>query len=322
MSSDFILRCIKNGYSKDIAEEIFELIYRFADYGFNKSHSVAYALFAYKMLYIKAHYFNVFMSNIMNHAISNKSTLVSYVSYAKARGLLTQKPNINVSKDTFVYLNNWLYLPLRCIKGIGDNIVSSILKEREDNGLFRSFEDFIERCHPEKNVLEGLVFSGALDIFGKSKKEMIESQDKQQQIYLKYIKSAKQKEEYDFDTLKEKEYQFLEMNIEYNLFVNILELYQKYKCIPLSKIAQKIYVNTIASFSDLKEIKTKKGDLMLLGTIEDDIKSFRFTIFPKSYEAIPYGAITKNKLYVMRGILELDNKGEPSFSISKLAPIE
>ncbi|RIA78217.1 DNA polymerase-3 subunit alpha [Anaeroplasma bactoclasticum] len=322
MSSDFILRAMKNGYSKDIAEEIFELIYRFSDYGFNKSHSVAYALFAYKMLYIKAHYFNVFMSNIMNHAISNKTTLVSYISYAKSHGLLTQKPNINVSKDTFVFLDNWLYLPLKTIKGIGDNIVNDIVKERDANGLFRSFEDFIDRCHPDKNVLEGLVFSGALDIFGKTKKEMIESQDKQQQIYLKYIKGAKTKEEYDFDTLKEKEYQFLEMNLEYNLFINISEYYQKYKCIPLSKIGQKIYVNTIASFSDLKEIKTKKGDLMLLGSIEDDITTIRFTIFPKAYETIPYGAITKNKLYAMRGILETDNKGEPSFSISKLAPIE
>ena len=61
---------------------------------------------------------------------------------------------------------------------------------------------------------------------------------------------------------------------------------------------------------------------MLLGSIEDDITTIRFTIFPKAYEAIPYGAITKNKLYAMRGILENDNKGEPSFSISKLAPIE
>ena len=323
MSSDFIKRAISNGYSKDVAEQIYDLIYRFADYGFNKSHSVAYALFAYKMAYLKVHYFNAFMSNIMNHAISNKTTLNNYISYAKARGLLTQKPNINVSGSSFVFMENWLYLPLKVIQGLGDSTVNEIVLEREKNGIFRNYDDFISRCNPSKSVLEGLVYSGALDVFGKTKKQMLESQDKQKQIFLKHIKGTQvSNDEFDFDLLKEKELEYLGMNIQYNLFVNVDELYVKYKSVPLNNLKQKTFMNVIACFSDLKEIKTKKGDLMLLGSIEDDTTTVRFTIFPKTYQNIPYGALVKNKLYVMRGSLELDNKNELSFSITNIAPIK
>lgn len=323
MSVSFITRAIKNGYSRDIAEQIYDLIYRFADYGFNKSHSVAYALFAYKMAYLKVHYFNSFMSNIMNHVISSKDTLARYIAYAKARGLVTLKPNINVSKDTFVFLDNWLYLPLKVIKGIGDNIVSEILKEREERGIFRNFDDFIERCHPSKSTLEGLVYSGALDVLGKSKLSMLESQNKQQQIFNKYIKGKIDTDtEYDFEVLKEKEKEYIGINLQYNLFISIDELYVKYKSIPLAKLKEKVYSNTIAAFQDLKEIKTKKGELMLLGSLEDDKSTIRFTIFPKVYGQIPYGTIVKNKLFVMRGTLEYDNKKELTFTITNIAPIK
>ena len=81
-------------------------------------------------------------------------------------------------------------------------------------------------------------------------------------------------------------------------------------------------MNVIACFSDVKEIKTKKGDLMLLGSIEDDTQTLGFTIFPKVYQTIPFGTIVKNKLYVMKGILELDNKNELSFSITNIALIK
>ena len=320
MRMDFVKKSIGRGYSKEIAERIYELIELFANYGFNKSHSVAYALFAYKMAYLKVHHFNAFMANIMNHAISNKETLIKYIAYSKQRGLFVQKPNINVSKGEFVFLDNWLYLPIKAIKGIGEDTVLKITEERNKNGLFRNFNDFIERCKPTRSILEALVYSGALDVLGKTKKSMLEESDKQYQIYLKYIKGSEVSvSEYDFDFLKEKEMEYLGMNIQYNLFQNMKELYTKYKSYSLSDLKPKVYMNVIAAFSDLREITTKKGERMVLGMLEDDARNIKFTIFPRIYEKLPYGVLVKNKLYVLRGILEEDNKKELSFSISNVA---
>ncbi|MCR5232098.1 MAG: DNA polymerase III subunit alpha, partial [Acholeplasmatales bacterium] len=263
MREDFILRSVRLGYSRDIANQIYDLIYKFANYGFNKSHSVAYAMFAYQMAYLKANYFNAFMPNIMNNVISNTETLIDYIQYAKQRGLITEKPNINISTNRFVYKKNWVFMPLTSIFSIGESVVLPIVEERDKNGLFKSFDDFINRCNPSQSVIEALVYSGALDIFGKSKKSMLENSSKQDAIFLKHIKEAIIDEsEYDFNHLRDMEKKYIGLNLDYNLFKNAKPLYDKYRAISLDKLSfnQKQYV--IFSFSDMKEIKTKKGDLM------------------------------------------------------------
>ena len=152
---------------------------------------------------------------------------------------------------------------------------------------------------------------------------MLEESDRQYQIYLKHIKGSDVSvSEYDFDFLKEKEMDYLGMNIQYNLFQNMKELYAKYKSNSLSDLKPKVYMNVIAAFSDLREITTKKGERMVLGMLEDETRNIKFTIFPRIYEKLPYGVLVKNKLYVLRGILEEDNKKELSFSISNVAIVE
>ena len=151
---------------------------------------------------------------------------------------------------------------------------------------------------------------------------MLEESDKQYQIYLKYIKGSEVSvSEYDFDFLKEKEMEYLGMNIQYNLFQNMKELYAKYKSYSLSDLKPKVYMNVIAAFSDLREITTKKGERMVLGMLEDDARNIKFTIFPRIYEKLPYGVLAKNTLSVLRGILEEDTQQELSLYISNFACI-
>lgn len=323
MSSDFIARAIKKGYSKDIAEAIYNLIYKFANYGFNKSHSVAYALFAYEMAYLKANHFNAFMSNIMNNVITNTNTLISYIAYAKSHNLLTQKPNINVSTDKFVFVKNWLFMPLNSIFSLGNTVALQIVNEREKNGLFRNFDDFITRCKfLSQSVIEALIYSGALDIFGKSKKSMIENSTGQSAFFMQFIDDKNKKEnddtEFDISILREKEKKYLGLNIEYNLFKNMNEYYNKYRAISLSMIKEKEFSNVIVAFSSLKEIKTKKGDLMLVLEIEDDKKSLHAIIFPKVYKEIPKGVLQTGVLYNVSGVLERDNRNELSYTITRI----
>ena len=323
MRSDFITRSQKMGYSLDDANKIYDLIYKFANYGFNKSHSVAYAMFAYQMAYLKVNHFYAFMPNIMNNVISNTQTLISYINYAKERGLYTQKPNINISSNRFVYKKEWLFIPLNAIYSIGESIVRPIVKEREDNGLFKSFDDFIERCNPSDSTLQALVFSGALDIFGKTKKSMIENSSKQNAIFLKHMKNViVDDSEYDFSYLSEMEKKYLGMNIEYNIYRNIKPLYQKYKAVNIQSLKPLERKFIIASFIDIKEITTKKKELMMLGSIADEFNTVKFTIFPQAYKDIDKKDIIYNKLYLIFGSLEKDNKEEYSFIISGIKNIE
>ena len=322
MRTDFITRSAKLGYSLDIAKSIYDLIYKFANYGFNKSHSVAYALFAYEMAYLKVNHFYAFMPNIMNNVISNTNTLIGYISYAKQRGLITQKPNINISSNHFEYKKNWLFLPLTSIFSIGESIVLPIIEERNKNGLFKSFEDFMDRCNPSESVVEALVYSGALDIFGRTKKSMLNNSSKQDAIFLKHIKGAIVDEtEFDFNHLREMEKKYIGINLEYNLFKNAKPIYQQYKAITISNLKKQMNSAILFIFQEMKEITTKRKDLMLLGSIEDEAKTVKFTIFPSDYKEIKKQSLMYNTLYVGYGKLDLDNKGEETVVISQIIKI-
>lgn len=317
MSNDFINKCLNNGYDKKVATDIYDLIYKFANYGFNKSHSVAYAMLSYQMAYIKANYFPVFMANILNNVISNTSSMVSYIKYARQNGLKTLKPNINISTNKFVYEKNRLFIPLNAIHSIGEVATKQIVEERNQNGLFKNYNDFKQRCSfLSTAVITALVYSGALDIFGKTKKSMTNSASEEDMLFLKYMDNVLEiNDEYDIDYLKEQEYHYLGMNIEYNLFVNVKEINKKYNTIPISKLPLKKISNILVEFTDFRIIKTKKNEDMFIGDISDENgNTLKSVLFPSNYSKLSF-KIQKNKLYLVSGILEYDNKNELSFSI-------
>jgi DNA polymerase-3 subunit alpha len=320
MEDDFIKRSIQNGYDEKIAKEIYDLIYRFADYGFNKSHSVVYAYLAYQMLYLKANYFNVFMANILNGSIGNKEKLKDLIDYSKARGMNIYKPNINVSTTKFVYDEVGLFMPLNSILSVGNSIAVKIINERE-NGLFKSFDDFKERCpFVNEGILEALIFSGALDIFGITKKKLLENSNKES-IFLKFLPDVKEdNEEYDFSYLKENEFKYLGMNLEYNILKNIDKKRFKAKALPLKEAKIDKKLRTLVSIRDFKIIKTKNNENMIVGTIEDDTSNLKFVIFPRVLKELDFEINTSN-LYLVLGRLSKDNKDELNFVVNKIAPL-
>ena len=315
LSSDFINRSIEKGYSKDLATKIYDLIYKFADYGFNKSHSVAYSLLAYQMAYFKANHFNIFMSCMLNYELSNSKTLASYVNYAKKNGLVILPPNVNVSKDRFIYEINRLFMPLCTVFSVGAIQERQIIEEREKNGLFKSYKDFKERCSfLSQSQIKALVFAGALDIFGKTKKNMIDNSSSENDLILNYLDDViEENTEYDFETLMANEKQYLGFNLKYNIYNNLNELINKYKATPLPKIVVGEFTNVIVSISGVRNIKTKKGENMCQLTISDGLNDCRAIIFPKKYEFLKSKIVT-DKLIMVKGKLEKDNN-YVSFSI-------
>lgn len=323
LEADFVFKSIAKGYDEKVAKAIYDLIYKFANYGFNRSHSVAYAILSYQMAYFKANYFAVFMANILNNVIGNTSTLVEYIKYAKSKGLVIQKPNINVSTTKFISTQLGLFMPLNAIFSIGDVVASSIAKERNENGLFKSFEDFKERCtFVSSSALQALIYSGALDIFGKTKKSMLNVSSKEDEIFLKFIKDAKKdNSELEFEHLKEMEHKYIGINLEYNFFKDIDKLATKYKTIPMRNAKLNTEVRLLAVLSDFRIITTKNKDKMLIGSLEDQYSNKKFVIFPKVYSGLQI-EFNKNELYLILARLEINNKNEECFTIFKIAPIK
>ena len=321
MEKDFIEKSIKNGYSDIIAKKIYDLIYKFADYGFNKSHSVVYAYLAYQMLYLKANYFDSFMVNILNGAINNKDKLEGLINYSKSNGLNIYKPNINISTLKFVHDKVGLFMPLNSILSIGTNGSLKIIEERK-KGLFKSFDDFKERCpFVNDNMLEALIFSGALDIFGMTKKNMLENKNKESSIFLKYLHDVKEiKEEYDFNYLKENEKKYLGINLEYNLLKDIDKYRKKAKAYSLNNAKLDNDIRSVVVLKNVKKIMTKKNENMIVGSLEDDTKSYRFVIFPRTLKEFNI-SFDESHIYLILAKLTKDNKDEYNLVINKIAPL-
>src|SRR3954468_5969263 len=161
----FIEGAVRNAIAKDQADTIFELLAKFADYGFNKSHAAAYALVSYHTAYMKAHYPVEFLAASMTLDISNTDKLSEFRTEAQRLGIKVEAPNVNRSGARFEVGDGTIYYALAGLKGVGAQAVELIVEARQ-NGLFTSLADFASRVNPRainKRVIESLAAAGAFD---------------------------------------------------------------------------------------------------------------------------------------------------------------
>ena len=162
----FVEGSVKNGVPKGQADTIFDLLAKFADYGFNKSHAAAYALVSYHTAYMKAHYPVEFIAASMTLDMSNTDKLSEFRAEAQRLGIKVEAPNINRSGVTFEVGEKTIYYALAALKGVGAAAVEQIVAERNKNGLFTSLADFASRVSPKavnKRIIETLAAAGAFD---------------------------------------------------------------------------------------------------------------------------------------------------------------
>jgi DNA polymerase-3 subunit alpha len=163
----FVAGSVKNGVPKGQADTIFELLAKFADYGFNKSHAAAYALVSYHTAYMKAHYPVEFIAASMTLDLNNTDKLSEFRSEAQRLGIKVDPPSINRSGATFEVSDNTIHYALAALKGVGPQAVEQIVEERRKNGAFTSLADFASRVSPRainKRIIESLAAAGAFDV--------------------------------------------------------------------------------------------------------------------------------------------------------------
>ena len=159
------------GHKKETAGEIFDQMEKFAGYGFNKSHSAAYALLAYQTAYLKTHYPMEFMAALLTSETSKPENVVKYIGECKEMGIRVEPPDVQVSGSQFTPHGEAIRFGLAAVKNVGGNAIDSILKARaEAGGHFTSFWEFCEKVDlrvMNKRVIESLIKAGALDALGK-----------------------------------------------------------------------------------------------------------------------------------------------------------
>jgi len=178
LRSEFIDGAVENGLKKKDAEEIFDLIDKFAQYGFNKSHSTAYALVAYKTAYLKTYYPAEFMAANLTSEMNDTDRVVTLIGDCRKMGIEVQPPDVNHSEANFFVRDNQVVFGLNAIKNVGLKAAESISSVREDDGPFESLFDFAKRVDlhlVNRKVFESLIKSGAMDSFPGSRAQKFEA---------------------------------------------------------------------------------------------------------------------------------------------------
>jgi DNA polymerase-3 subunit alpha len=173
----FVDGAVKNGYEKKKSNEIFDYIEPFARYGFNKSHSVAYALVAYQTAWLKVYYPRHFMAALMSSEMDRTEQVVKFISEAKTMGIEVLPPDVNESNMFFTVVGSNIRFGLGAVKGVGESAIETILEARQRLGRFKSLLQFCEEADLRacnKKVLEALIKSGSFDFLGKSRRALFD----------------------------------------------------------------------------------------------------------------------------------------------------
>ncbi len=168
----------ENKIAEATAAEIFDLMEKFAEYGFNKSHSAAYALISYYTAYLKAHFPVEFMAALISSELANTDKVFIYINACRDMGIKVAQPDVNLSQARFSVKDGTVVFGLAGIKGVGEEAVGDIVAEREENGPFRDIYDLCERGNLRKitrRTLESLIKAGALDSLGPTRAGLMAS---------------------------------------------------------------------------------------------------------------------------------------------------
>lgn len=180
MKEKFIEGAVRNGVETSTATDVFELIEKFGRYGFNKSHSTAYAMVSYQTAYLKTHYPSEYMAALMTIYMSNQDRLVEYINESRRMGIDVRLPDINKSDSHFTPYDDHILFGLSAVRNVGSAVVEQIIEARDRGGEFSDLMDFCDRVPPSvtnKKTLESLIKAGAFDSVEADRSLLLASYD-------------------------------------------------------------------------------------------------------------------------------------------------
>lgn len=350
----FVKRATERGFDGKKAQELFDLMAYFAGYGFNKSHSAAYALIAYQTAYLKAHYTAEFMACLISLEADNAEKMAFYVHEAKYMNIHLVSPNINHSTINFtVNTNNQLIFGLRGIKNVGMTSLENIIAERKKDGPFLDLFDFCKRIDlrtANKRVIENLICSGAFDSLPGNRAQKFNElplileraiaykRDKltgQMGLFGTAVHNTDNTQEYyafeprpDWTNKEKLEHEKEVMGLYTS--AHPLDTYQQqlawFNPQPITsllekKLAQNAVVICCGMLKTRKDISTKKGDRMTFVHLEDRSGDAEIIIFPKLFAKIELW-LSNYTVFVVQGELDGAAGNNPKIKANQCVPIE
>ena len=337
----------KNGILTDKAGKIFSLMEKFGGYGFNKSHSAAYALIAYQTAYLKAHYPVEFMASLLTSEMQSTDGVVKYMAECRSAGIEVLQPDINDSGKAFTVIGSKIRFGLVAVKNVGEGAIDAIIEVRKEN-KFSSLFEFCERVDlrkVNKRVIESLIKCGALDSTGNYRSQMtavledcvdygqrvqkerldpqiglFKLEKGQQVINLPPMPEIDEWSEKQRLTFEKESLGFYITGHPLNRYEAVLEKFTNADTHMLKEKKDGEAVRMGGMVRHTKIIKTKKGDLMAFVTLEDLHGSVEITVFSSVYAKV-YHLLAEDIPILVQGQLQKDENSAKILA-DKIIPID
>ncbi|HLW54580.1 MAG TPA: DNA polymerase III subunit alpha [Candidatus Angelobacter sp.] len=349
----FVKGAVQRGFPEKKIVKLFDLMEQFAGYGFNKSHSAAYALLAYHTAYLKTHYPVEFMAALLTSQAGNTDNVVKYINECREMGIPVEPPNINVSDAYFTPHENAIRFGLAAVKNVGRNAIESIAAARREIGRFASIFEFCEKVDLRllnRRVLESLIKGGAMDEFG-NRAQLMAVLDKAMERGQKAQRDAELGQHGLFGVFPQEE----QMNGHGDRLPNVPEWEEHQRLAsekevlgffitghPLEKYREKMEdfraltaenISAMTSgtgrdelfaagvVTNVRVMKSRKGDLYARAVLEDMTGAIEAFVFPDAYKRLQ--AILKQEIpMLVKGSIRVEEGANPSIAISQLTPLE
>lgn len=348
---------VKRGVPMEVAEKIYDDMATFAKYAFNKSHAAAYAALAYQTAYLKRYYPSEFLCAVINDRITKADEVSKYVLYMREKGILVKNPSINESKVFFSVENGDIRFGLAGVKGVGEGAISAVVKEREENGRYKSFQDFCMRndgASVNKRLIENLIKGGAFDEFN-TRACLLENYEQVMEVATFHKKTVASGQVSMFDSLIEEDVEYELPNVEefpvkeklamekevLGVYVsghpleNFKDAFKAFSFntsmithedeevedgVQNTTLTDRMNVKTGGIITDFSKKITKTGKLMGFARLEDYYGSIELVFFPKAYPESQ--KIVNDETYLVDGELQLRENEAPTISVRRITPWE
>ncbi len=336
----FVAGAKNNGYSETTANEIYDLIVRFADYGFNRSHAVAYSMISYQLAYLKAHYPLYFMASLLTSVVGNENKTAEYIKELKHLGFTIYPPSINHSYYQFQVERDGVRFSLAAIKGVGFQALKEIIQARGE----RPFTDLFNFCLRvslkvvNRKVLENLIHAGSFDEFGHDRAVLLATLD----VAIEHAQLMKP-DDHQIDSLFSEELDIKPKYVEVEpipidkklqfekqvlgLFISrhpvsmYRKLLQSQGALLLDelKIAGSKY-HVGAYIQEVRKTRTKNGEAMAFLQISDESQDMSAVVFPNVYRTSS-ALVKKGEIVFMTGTLDFRH-GQKQFIVNFIQSVE
>ena len=351
----FTQGAVQRGYPQKKIEKIFDLMAQFAGYGFNKSHSAAYALLAYHTAYLKTRYPVEFMAALLTSVTGSTDDVVKYINECREMGIAVEPPDINVSDANFTPHGPAIRFGLAAVKNVGHNAIESIVAARKELGKFQSIYEFCEKVDLRllnKRVLESLIKSGAMDSLGR-RAQLMAVLDKAIEHSQKAQRDAESGQHGLFGVFQQEEAQSNQDRLpdtpdwdEHTRLANEKEILgffitghplDKYRekledlralstaelCAMKSSTGKDEALTTAGIITNLRVLKSKKGDFYAQGALEDLSGSIEMLVFPDAYKKLQERIKGLTDIPVLvRGGVRIEEGANPKLTVSDLSSLE